>query len=379
MGDISMSCCDSAHGRSAAIAALVAVLCAGAAAAQGNPPPPAVTVSPVATKQITETGDYVGRVAAIYKVDIVARISGFIEERHFNEGQMVKAGDLLFRIEPDTYKAAVDQQQANLAKAKATEANAAIQLERGKDLIHNQTISQATLDQRTADESSAQADVMQAQAALEQAKINLGYTEIHSPIDGRIGLANFAIGNLVDPSSGRLAVVVSQDPVYVTFQMSERDIIAYKNRLATSGDQTPRLAVHIKLPDGTTYARPGLTDFLDVQVDPNTDTVVVRAIVPNPDGVLIPAGIVGVAVEREAPRSALVVPQSAIQLDQAGHYVMVVDDAKKVEIRRITTGVEQGRNVVVTDGLKEGELVVVEGILKVHPGQVVAATVAPSN
>jgi membrane fusion protein, multidrug efflux system len=374
-----MSCCASTLGRSAAIAALVAVLCAGVAAAQGNPPPPAVTASPVVAKQITETGDYVGRVAAIYKVDIVARISGFIQERHFNEGQTVKAGDLLFRIEPDTYKAAVDQQQANLAKAKATEANAAIQLERGKDLIHNQTISQATLDQRTADESSAQADVMQAQAALEQAKINLGYTEISSPIDGRIGLANFAVGNLVDPSSGRLAIVVSQDPVYVTFQMSERDIIAYKNRLAALGNQTPRLAVHIKLPDGTTYARPGLTDFLDVQVDPNTDTVVVRAIVPNPDGVLIPAGIVGVAVEREAPRSALVVPQSAVQLDQAGHYVMVVDDSKKVEIRRITTGVEQGRNVVVTDGLKEGELVVVEGILKVHPGQVVAATVAPSN
>jgi len=373
-----MSGCASALGRSAALATLVAMLCVGAAA-QGNPPPPAVTVSPVATKQITETGDYVGRVAAIYKVDIVARISGFIEERHFNEGQNVKAGDLLFRIEPDTYKAAVDQQQANLAKAKATEANAAIQLERGKDLIHNQTISQATLDQRTADESSAQADVMQAQAALEQAKINLGYTEIRSPIDGRIGLANFAVGNLVDPSSGRLAIVVSQDPVYVTFQMSERDIIAYKHRLSASGDSTPHVAVHIKLPDGTTYAHPGRTDFLDVQVDPNTDTVVVRAIVPNPDGLLIPAGIVGVAVEREAPRSALVVPQSAVQLDQAGHYVMVVNDAKKVEIRRITTGVEQGRNVVVTDGLKEGELVVVEGILKVHPGQVVAATVAPSN
>lgn len=374
-----MSCGDSVLGKSTAIAALFSVLCAGIAAAQGNAPPPAVTVSPVATKQITETGDYVGRVAAIYRVDIVARISGFIEERHFNEGQTVKAGDLLFRIEPDTYKAAVDQQQANLAKAKATQANAAIQLSRGKDLIQNQTISQATLDQRTADAASAQADVMQAEAALEQAKINLGYTEIRSPIDGRIGLANFAVGNLVEPSSGRLAIVVSQDPVYVLFQMSERDVTTYRHRLAEAGNQNPQVTIHIKLPDGTTYAHPGRTDFLDVQVDANTDTILVRAIVPNPEGLLIPAGIVGVSVERSAPRSALVVPQSAVQLDQAGRYVMVVDDSKKVELRRITTSVEQGRDVVVTDGLKEGELVIVEGILKVHPGQVVAATVAPSN
>ena len=366
-------------GQSAAFGILAVVVRCAAAVAQTAPPPPAVTVSPVTTKQITETGDYVGRVAAIYKVDIVARISGYIEERHFNEGQTVKAGDLLFRIEPDTYKAAVDQQEANLAKAKATQANAAIQLSRGKDLIQNQTISQATLDQRTADANSAQADVMQAQAALEQAKINLGYTEIRSPIDGRIGLANFAVGNLVTPSSGRLAVVVSQDPVYVLFQMSERDVTTYKHQLIESGAQNPRVAIHIKLPDGTTYAHPGRTDFLDVQVDANTDTILVRAIVPNPEGLLIPSGIVGVSIERSAPRSTLVVPQSAVQLDQAGRYVMVVDDSKKVEVRRITTGAEQGRDVVVTDGLKAGELVVIEGILKVHPGQVVTATVAPSN
>ena len=163
------------------------------------------------------------------------------------------------------------------------------------------------------------------------------------------------------------------------FRRASADIIDYKRRVAESADKNPHVTIHIKLPDGTIYPHPGLTNFLDVQVEANTDTVAVRAQVPNPEGMLIPGGIVGVIVERGAPRSALVVPQSAVLLDQAGRYVMVVDDAKKVEQRRVTTGVEQGRDVVVTDGLKEGELVIVEGIQKVRPGQVVAATVVPGN
>jgi len=174
------------------------ILGCGGAAAQGTPPP-AVSVTPVVSRQVTATGDFIGRVVAIDKVDIVARVPGFIEERNFTEGQNVKKGDLLFRIEQDTYKAAVDQQTANLAKAKATEVNANLQLQRGQELVRNQNIPQSTVDQRAADAQSAQADVMQAQALLEQAQINLGYTEIRSPIDGRIGLARFTVGNLVGP------------------------------------------------------------------------------------------------------------------------------------------------------------------------------------
>jgi membrane fusion protein, multidrug efflux system len=359
-------------------AASVLSVCAGSALAQ-TPPPPTVSVTAVANRQVTETGDFVGRVTAIDKVDIVARVAGFIETRNFTEGQSVKTGDLLFRIEQDTYKAAVDQQAANLAKAKATEANAALQLQRGQELIKNQNIPQATVDQRAADEQSAQADVLQAQALLEQAQINLGYTEIRAPIDGRIGLATFTVGNLVQPTSGTLATIVSVDPIYVIFQASERNIIAYKRRVAESADKNPQVVLHIKMPDGSEYPHPGVTNFLDVQVDSNTDTVAVRAQVPNPDGVLIPGGIVGVTTERGQPEAALVVPQSAVQLDQAGHFVLVVDDAKKVELRRVTTGVEQGRDVVVIKGLKEGELVIVEGVQKVRPGQVVAPTVVSQN
>lgn len=353
------------------------VSCSGAKAQNG--PPPAVSVAPVVSRQVTQAGDFVGRVVAIDKVDIVARVPGFIEQRNFTEGQLVKKGDLLFRIEPDTYKAAVDQQAANLAKAKATEVNANLQLQRGQQLVKNESIAHSTVDQETADERSAAADVQQAQALLEQAKINLGYTEIRSPIDGRVGLANFTVGNLVGPTSSTLATIVSQDPIYVTFPVSETDIIAYRHRVAESPDKNPHVTVHIKLPDGTIYPHPGVTNFLNVQVDPNTDTVLVRAQLPNPDGILTPGGIVGVTTDRTSPQPALVVPQAAVLLDQAGHYVMLVNDAKKVEQRRITTGAEQGRNIVVANGLKQGELVIVEGIQKVHPGQIVAPTVVSEN
>src|SRR5262245_36995230 len=357
---------------------LASIAFASRAESQGAPPP-AVTVKPVASRQVTDTGTFIGRVVPINKVEIVARVPGFIEERNFTEGQFVKKGDLLFRIEQETYKAAVDQQAANLAKAKATEVNANLQLKRNQELVKSAAVPQATVDQLAAAEQGAQADILQAQALLEQARINLGYTEVRSPIDGKIGIANFTEGNLVQPSSGPLATIVSQDPIYVTFQPSEADVIAYKRRLAESGGKNPHLTIHIKLPDGTVYPHPGLTNLLDVQVQPDTDTVTVRAQLPNPEGLLIPGGVVGVVVERGAPHQSLVVPQSALLLDQAGHYVVVGDDAKKVEQRRVTTGAEQGRDIVGTQGLKAGELVIVEGVQKVRPGQVVSTNVAAGN
>ena len=363
----------------AAFCALIIAASCSVAAAQGTAPPPAVSVTPVVSREVTETIDYIGRLTAVDKVDVFARVPGFLEERKFKEGQYVKKGDLLFRIEQATYKAAVEQARANVAKAKATEVNAKLQFERGKELVRNQNIPQATLDQRAADEEAAQASVMEAQAALDQAEINLGYTEIRSPIDGRIGLAIFTEGNLVQPSSGKLATIVSQDPIYVTFQVSQRNLLDYFRRRAEDPGKNTHVNIRIKLPNGTIYPHAGLSDFLDVQVDPTTDTVTVRATVPNPEHVLIPGGVVGVTVERGAPKSALAIPQAAVLLDQAGRYVLVVDAAKKVEQRRVTTGVEQGRNIVVTDGLKEGELVIVEGIQKVRPGQIVTATVVPAT
>src|SRR5262249_32765533 len=288
--------------------------------------------------------DYIGRLTAVDKVDIVARVPGFLEERKFKEGQYVKKGDLLFRIEQATYKAAVEQARATLAKAKATEVTAKLQLDRGKELVRNQNIPQSTVDQREADEEAAQASVMEAQAGLDQAEINLGSTEIRSPIDGRIGLAIFTEGNLVQPSSGKLATIVRQDPLYVLFQASERDVLEYKRRILESRDKNAKVTIRIKLPNGMVYPHSGVNDFLDVQVDPSTDTVTVRAQLPNPERLLIPGGVVTVTVESGEPQSALTVPQSAVLLDQAGRYVLVVDAAKKVEQRRITTGAERGRD-----------------------------------
>src|SRR5215472_15834964 len=327
----------------AAICALSITLSCSVAAAQSAPPPPAVSVTPVVSRQVTQTIDYIGRLTAVDKVDIVARVEGFLEERNFKEGQYVKKGDLLFRIEQATYKAAVEQARANVAKAKATEVNAKLQFQRGKELVRNQNIPQATVDQREADEQAAQASIMEAQAELDQAEINLGYTEIRSPINGRIGLAIVTEGNLVQPSSGKLATIVSQDPIYVTFQVSQRNLLDYYRRRAEDPGKNTHVNARIKLPNGTIYPHAGVT------------------------------------VERGAPKSALTVPQAAVLLDQAGRYVLVVDAAKKVEQRRITTGAEQGRDIVVTDGLKEGEQVIVEGIQKVRPGQVVTATVVPGT
>src|SRR5262249_27771529 len=206
--------------------------------------------------------------------------------------------------------------------------NAKLQLERGQELVRNNNIPKATLDQRIADEAAAQASILEAQAQVEQANINLAYTEIRSPIDGRIGLATFTVGNLVHTSSVRLATVVSQDPIYVIFQVSERNVLEYRRRVAASASNT-HVTVHIKLPNGSPYPHPGLSNLLDVQVDATTDTVAVRAQVPNPDNLLTAGGVVGVAVERGAPRSALTVPQSAVLLDQAGRYVLLVDADKK--------------------------------------------------
>ena len=359
-----------------ALAAAVAALFSGAAGAQTSAPLPAVSVTPVMSRLVTETADYIGRVTAIDKVDLVARVPGFIEERTFTEGQQVKTGDILFRIEQATYKAAVEQARANLAKAKAAQVNTSLQVERGKELVRGNNIPQSTLDQRVSDDEGARANVMEAQAQLDQAQINLGYTEIRSPIDGRIGLATFTVGNLVQPSSGRLATIVREDPIYVVFQISQRNLLEHKRRVA-EGDSTARVRVHVKLPNGMVLDDPGISNFTDVQVDPTTDTVAVRAQLPNPKGLLIAGGVVGVSLERGPPKNVLTIPQSAVLLDQAGRYVLVIDGTKKVEQRRVVTGVEQGRNVVVTNGLQEGELVIVEGVQKVRAGQTVTATILP--
>ena len=364
---------------SAVLIAMLTVVSPERAAHSQGAPPPAVTVKAVVNRPVTNTGTYIGRVVPIERVEVVARVPGFIEQRNFTEGQIVKKGELLFRIEQDTYKASVDQQAANLAKAKANEVNANLQLERNQALVKSQAVPQATIDQLAAAEQGAKADILQAQALLEQAQINLGYTEISSPIDGKIGIAKFTVGNLVQPSSGPIATIVSQDPIYVTFQPSEADVLAYKRWLAQTDRKNPHLTVHIRLPDGTIYPHPGLTNFLDVQVQPDTDTVTVRAQLPNSDGLLIPGGVVGVVVDRDilSNRSrAGVRPYCWTRQATTSWWSTTQKRSNRDALRPASN---KGATSSSRRGVKAGEIVIVEGVQKVRPGQVVSTSVAAGN
>jgi membrane fusion protein (multidrug efflux system) len=364
----------------AAVASLLLV--AGCGKEQPTAPaaaaPPAVTVTPAKREPVTRAAKFVGRVQAIGILNLKARVSGFLEKRLFTEGQDVKVGDLLFVIEQEPYQAQVEQHQAELASAKAGAELAAVQLRRAQEVAAREpaAVSQSQIDQRKAEDAQAKAAVQQAQAALHQAQINLGYTKIYAPIAGRIGRSIYTVGTLVGPDSGTLATIVDQNPIYVTFPVSQKQILAYRRRVAAHGGKPENLVVHLTLSDGSSYRYPGKINFLSVRVDPGTNTESVRAQFPNPDRMLVDGEYVGVTVEGQTPASELVVPQAAVQMDQGGSYVLVVGADDKVEQRSIELGANTGPNVVVTKGLKEDERVIVEGIQNVQPGQKVAPHLA---
>jgi membrane fusion protein (multidrug efflux system) len=343
-------------------------------AASISAPPPAVVAVPAAREAVAEQAQFVGRVVAVDRVDLRARVQGFLQERRFTEGQKVEVGDLLFLIEPQQYQSVLSQREADLAKAVADEENARAQLERGQELAKNKNIAAATVDELRAAQSIAAAGIAQALAAVEAAKLDLGYTEITAPVAGRIGLARYSVGNLVGPSSESLAILVSTDPIYVQFPVTQRDLLAVRRDAAAGNGSTAGVEVVVRLSDGTLYTHKGRLDFVDVVTDAGTDTVTVRAVFPNPDGLLVDGQYVGVLLQQEAPPMAITVPQSALQIDQQGVYVLVVDADSKAQVRRIATGAVKGAGIAVTEGLKAGELVIVEGIQKVRPGQVVSAS-----
>ena len=335
---------------------------------------PGVIVAPATLRTITRSASHVGRVQAVKTVNLVTRVDGFLQKQAFTEGQQVKTGDLLFVVEQDTYQAALVKAQAALAKAQAAEINAALTLQRSQDLVRTNAVPQATVDQNVADHAAAQADVLAAQAALDQAKINLGYTEIRAPIDGRIGMILVSLGNFVGPTSGTLATIVTQDPIYVLFPVSTRQMLDYKQRAARKPDAPSNAVVRVKLPSGQDYPHTGSINFVDIQTSRGTDTVTVRAQLPNPDGWLLNGQIVDVTVEAGDPGQALTIPQAALQLDRSGSYVLVVGPDNKVVQRRVKLGAVEGSDVVVEQGLEAGELVIVEGVQKVHPDQRVTPT-----
>ncbi len=340
--------------------------------------PPAVTVAEAVLKDVTSTAGFVGRVKAVDQVDLRARVSGFLEKRLFTEGQQVEIGQLLYVIETAPYEAVVAQRQADVTRAQAEVVNTSLQLERAQELVKRNNIPQATVDERAAADAVARANVEQAKAALRSAEIDLDYTSILAPVAGQIGLANYTEGNFVGPDSGTLATIVSRDPIYATFPVSQRELLEVRRRAAARGQDPGGVVVRLALADGSAYPQPGKVNFVDVTVDPGTDTLTVRAEFSNPDGLLVDGQFVTVTVEGEQAQPSVVVPQVAIQADQAGLYVLVVGADKKVEVRRIETGPGRAGEMVVEKGLQEGEQVIVQGLQKVRPGQIVEPTLAPA-
>jgi membrane fusion protein, multidrug efflux system len=356
-----------------------AVLCAVLASPTAwGQQPTTIPVGTVAAEQrpITRATDFVGRVEAIERVDIRARVTGFLQDVLFKDGSTIKKGEVLYRIEPETFQAAVQQAQGALLEAQAKYANAVAQRQRTEELVRTDAASRALLDQRVAAEKSAQGEIVVAHANLTTAKINLGYTEISSPIAGEVGRTAVTVGNVVGPNSGPLTTIVSRDPMYVTFPVSQREFLAVQKveeRKARAGT----LAVRIRFSDGSTYNHPGRIDFVNVMVDQATDTVLVRAVVPNPDGRLIDGQLVQVAVEAENPVEKILVPQAALIVDQQGPYVFVVVGGK-AEVRRVKLGGDSGAYAIIEQGVKAGEQVVVQGMESLRPGtQVLASPTQP--
>jgi membrane fusion protein (multidrug efflux system) len=339
------------------------------------PPPPAVSVVEVAHQPITPSSSFTGRVVAVDKVDLRARVTGFLEQRLFTEGSDVREGDLLFVIEQAPFEAEVAQARAQVARAEASRAEAQATLARIEQAVQSGAVSRQELDQATAAAAMAEAEVLAAQAELRTADLDLSYTKIEAPIAGRIGRSNFTVGNLVGPDSGVLATIVSQDPIYVTFPVSTRVLTNVRRREATKDS----FVVRVQLPDGTTYRHPGRINFADITVNEGTDTIAVRAEVANPERLLVDGQFVTVLVETEQPQQAILVTQSALQVDQAGQYVLSVNAEDKVEQRRVETGQVRDGRVVITSGLTEGERVIVEGLQKVRPGEEVDASVVPAG
>lgn len=354
-------------------------------------PPAAVSVFNVTDQEVGDYFEYVGRSEAIDQVDIQARVEGFLVERNFTEGGIVDKGQLLYEIDRAPFEATLKGAEAQLASNQASLVNARKNLERGRDLVKRGAISQSDYDNQVSTEAQAVAAVDAAKASLETAQLNLGYTRIYAPFKGEIGKSTYSVGNLVGPSSQPLATLTSMDPIYVTFQVDERQLINHlslhpdaRTTSATISEESPieekgMFKLTLLLPNGTEYNQPGTFSFADTQVDKTMGTLTLRATFPNPQGIILPGLYVTLQAESNKKTPMPLIPQAAVQQNQSGYFVLVVTPDNTVETRQVDLGRRINAMWAVKSGLKTGEHIIVQGLQKVSPGGKVAPTLVSVN
>ena len=331
---------------------------------------------------MTETDQFLGRIEAVHRVDLVARVTAFLEKRLFTEGGEVKAGDKLYELEKGPFQADLAAKQAAVAQLQATLENAKLTTERARALLGGPAGMQSNYDAAIANQHSLEAQVKGAQAQVQASQINLGYTDILAPIDGQIGRTSVTEGNVVGPSSGVLATIVSQDPMYVTFPVPVREALELRDRYASRGGFNA-VVIRLRLSNGRLYEKTGRLNFASNTITTNTDTITVRGEIANPPRFeargtpapareLVDGEFVTVLLEGVQPVQVLAVPRAAVLADQQGSYVYVVGGDNTVQQRRIQVGQSTTTLAGIISGLQEGEHVIAEGLQKVRPGAKVA-------
>lgn len=339
-------------------------------------PLPSVILHTVKEEAINPPVDHIARIAALEAVDLRARVPGFIEKISFKPGAYVKDGDLLFTIEPARYDASVIAAKAQVARAEANRHQASNARQRNEELVGRNVVSRVTLEDAQIALDIAEAELAVAHATLSKAELELSYTRISAPISGRISEPELTEGNLVGPESAPLARLVQVDPIRVVFSISEGDIVTFR-QAQLEGEKLSRdtVQINLKLPNGQLYSQEGKLEFLGPEVDSRTGTLAVRAIFPNPDGLLMPGQFVQVITRNKDTRIGPVVPQSAVLQDRQGRFVYIADQNNVVWQRRIETGAKTNDQWVVQQGLKAGETIVVQGVQRLSDGMTVQPVV----